>query len=246
MLINEPKPVFLWGRSLDEYRQMFLLSETDLKSKILGCGDGPASFNAEMHQLSHRVVSADPIYALTGEQIRRAFDESHQTILKHCLDRPRNITWSYFSGPEHLGETRTQVMDRFLQDFPSGRQQQRYVARSLPHLEFPNRSFDLALCSHFLFLYSKRFSVEFHLQAIREMCRVAREVRIFPLVRIDKKPKLSRHVKPVIRQLKKEGFDSEIIRTPYEFLRGGNTMLKITPQKTPPSPKPWLRRLFGA
>ncbi|HKV39847.1 MAG TPA: SAM-dependent methyltransferase, partial [Blastocatellia bacterium] len=30
-----------WGRSLDEYRLMFNLSERDLRSKIAGCGDGP-------------------------------------------------------------------------------------------------------------------------------------------------------------------------------------------------------------
>ena len=37
-----------WGRSLAEYRAMFALSEADLQRRILGCGDGPASFNAEM------------------------------------------------------------------------------------------------------------------------------------------------------------------------------------------------------
>ena len=35
-----------WGRTFDEYRAMFALSTTDLEGRILGCGDGPASFNA--------------------------------------------------------------------------------------------------------------------------------------------------------------------------------------------------------
>ncbi len=36
--------VIPWGRSLDEYRRMFLLSPDDLGGRILGCGDGrPAS-----------------------------------------------------------------------------------------------------------------------------------------------------------------------------------------------------------
>lgn len=35
-----------WGRSLDEYISMFQLSGKDLDAKILGCADGPASFNA--------------------------------------------------------------------------------------------------------------------------------------------------------------------------------------------------------
>lgn len=40
--------VIPWGRTLAEYRAMFDLSESDLCGRILGCGDGPASFNAEM------------------------------------------------------------------------------------------------------------------------------------------------------------------------------------------------------
>jgi hypothetical protein len=40
-----------WGRSLDEYRAMFALAEGDLQGRLLGCGDGPASFNAELTEL---------------------------------------------------------------------------------------------------------------------------------------------------------------------------------------------------
>ena len=34
-----------WGRNIDEYTEMFLLSDEDLKKRIAGFGDGPASFN---------------------------------------------------------------------------------------------------------------------------------------------------------------------------------------------------------
>ncbi len=34
-----------WGRNLAEYRLMFELSDEDMKKKIAGFGDGPASFN---------------------------------------------------------------------------------------------------------------------------------------------------------------------------------------------------------
>ena len=53
-----------WGRSLAEYRAMFTLSEEDLQKRILGCGDGPASFNAEMTASGKpTVTSVDPLYA---------------------------------------------------------------------------------------------------------------------------------------------------------------------------------------
>ena len=52
-----------WGRSFDEYCRMFLLTDQDLAGRIVGCADGPASFNAEATRLGTRVVSCDPIYA---------------------------------------------------------------------------------------------------------------------------------------------------------------------------------------
>ncbi|MCI5142695.1 MAG: SAM-dependent methyltransferase, partial [Candidatus Electrothrix sp. ATG1] len=38
------KEIVPWGRSFQEYVAMFALSEDDLGKRILGCGDGPASF----------------------------------------------------------------------------------------------------------------------------------------------------------------------------------------------------------
>jgi hypothetical protein len=34
--------VIPWGRSFDEYRRMFALTDGDLAARVLGCGDGPA------------------------------------------------------------------------------------------------------------------------------------------------------------------------------------------------------------
>ncbi|ENO8571916.1 SAM-dependent methyltransferase, partial [Vibrio parahaemolyticus] len=39
-----------WGRTLKEYELMFNILEEDKEKRILGCGDGPASFNAELTQ----------------------------------------------------------------------------------------------------------------------------------------------------------------------------------------------------
>jgi hypothetical protein len=58
-----------WGRTFAEYRDMFALSDADLNQKILGCGDGPASFNAQMTELGYSVVSIDPVYQFSAEQI---------------------------------------------------------------------------------------------------------------------------------------------------------------------------------
>jgi hypothetical protein len=74
------------------------------------------------------------------------------------------------------------AMNDFLADYAAGKAQARYIDAELPNLPFPDLSFDLGLCSHFLFLYTTQLGETFHQRAIREMCRVASEVRIFPLV----------------------------------------------------------------
>ena len=59
-----------WGRSFDEYQRMFALTDGDLGVRIIGCGDGPASFNAEATRRGARVVSVDPLYRWEVGQIR--------------------------------------------------------------------------------------------------------------------------------------------------------------------------------
>jgi hypothetical protein len=83
----------------------------------------------------------------------------------------------------------------------------------------------LCLCSHLLFLYSEQLSLEFHLAAISELLRVAREVRIFPLVQLN--GKVSPYVESVIENFSERGFSVNIETVTYEFQKGGNQMLRI-------------------
>lgn len=61
-----------WGRSYNEYLRMFVLTEDDLGRQILGCGDGPASFNAELSQRGGHIISIDPIYIFDVDQSKAA------------------------------------------------------------------------------------------------------------------------------------------------------------------------------
>ena len=78
MKLSEVVP---WGRSLAEYQLLFNLSEAELDLRILGCGDGPASFNSEMTAAGRRVISIDPIYAFSKEQIRQRVAETYEPII---------------------------------------------------------------------------------------------------------------------------------------------------------------------
>jgi hypothetical protein len=118
-------------------------------------------------------------------------------------------------------------LDTFLSDYESGKNDGRYIAGGLPSLPIESGKFDIALSSHFLFLYSAQLSAEFHLQALREMLRVAREVRVFPLLALDGAP--SPHMGFVTKSLESHGFRVEVRRVTYEFQRGGNEMLLIKP-----------------
>jgi len=133
-----------WGRSLDEYRGMFTLSEADLRGRLLGCG---------------------------------------------------------------------------------GRAEGRYLVAALPKLPFNNGEFDLALCSHLLFLYSAQLSADFHLASMLEMLRVAQEVRVFPLLDLDLQRSV--HLDPVIAELRSANFYAEIVDVPYIFQKGGGQMLRV-------------------
>src|SRR5262245_40926763 len=110
-----------WGRSFDEYRRMFALSQADLAGRVLGCGDGPASFNAEATALGYSVVSCDPIYAFAHGEIERRVQESYETVVRQVSEEAEHYVWDYFRDPHHLGECRLAAMRRFLADFKRGK-----------------------------------------------------------------------------------------------------------------------------
>jgi hypothetical protein len=207
---------------------MFDMSEHDLAANILGCGDGPASFNAEMSALGRSVVSCDPIYAFSKEQIAQRVEATYAPIVEQVRLNAQNYVWTDFRDPDDLGRHRLATMRAFLADFDAGREAGRYLPDALPELGFRDGQFDLALCSHLLFLYSEQLSLEFHSAAIRELCRVAREVRIFPLLALDCRP--SPHIEPILERMRQAGFAAELARVPYEFQAGGDRMMRISTQ----------------
>ena len=216
-----------WGRSFDEYRRMFALSEADLASRILGCGDGPASFNAEATRRGGRVVSVDPLYRFDAAQIRQRIDDTSAEVLEQARQNAHEVVWDdAIPDIEALQRVRLAALTTFLDDYEHGGRNGRYVVAGLPFLPVADGAFDLALCSHFLFLYSRQHDAPFHIQSMRELCRVAREVRVFPLLALGGQP--SPHVASVTAELADSGFTVTIERVPYEFQRGGNEMLRVT------------------
>ena len=224
--LNEIVP---WGRSYDEYVRMFALQEAELRLRILGCADGPASFNAEATRRGMQVTSCDPLYAFGAAAVRERIDATSPDVLEQTRKNAAAFVWNTIASVDELGIIRKAAMAKFLGDYdpaslerPSAR---RYVAAALPDLPFLDAAFDLALCSHFLFLYSDHLGAEFHTDAVRELCRVAREVRIFPLLALD--GERSPFVEDVRKTLTGSGIVVSLELVPYEFQRGGNQMMRI-------------------
>ncbi len=214
-----------WGRSYQEYLDMFALSESDLDKMVLGCGDGPASFNCIMNQKGKKVVSIDPIYQLNVKDIEKRIEETYLNVINQTQQNQDKFVWTKIKNVEHLGNVRMAAMKDFLNDFEAGKKDERYVYGELPVLPFADHQFDLSLSSHFLFLYNDNLSLEFHLQAINEMLRVSKEVRIFPL--LDVNAIRSSYVNEVITKYQNIDYYVEEVKVDYEFKKGGNIMLKI-------------------
>ena len=215
-----------WGRSKKEYMQMFNLSRDDLqRKKILGCGDGPSSFNAEASYDSANIVSVDPLYAYSRGEIMQRIDDVKEEVMEQVKAHADRFVWKNIPDIESLEIMRIEVMMEFLMDYDEGVEEGRYIAAELPKLPFKDDSFDLALSSHLLFLYSDHLDEAFHKASIDEMLRVSKEVRIFPLINLDNTP--SPHIDPVTAYLHEKGYDVEIIKTGYEFQKGADEMMVV-------------------
>ncbi len=205
---------------------MFALTPKELSASVLDCGGGPASFAAEMHRRGNCVVSCDPLYELSADKISKKIEETYPQILEATKKNVEHFVWAEFGTPEGLGEFRRATMRTFLQDFPEGLKDGRYRTAALPTLPFRDRQFDLALCSHLLFTYSDALSFQFHVDSIRELCRVATEARIFPLL-AQFGTEHSAWLAETIQRLEADNHRYEIIRVAYEFQKGGNEMLRV-------------------
>ncbi|MEZ5491131.1 MAG: SAM-dependent methyltransferase [Gammaproteobacteria bacterium] len=202
---------------------MFALTKSDLNKSILGCGDGPASANAEITALGGNIVSVDPIYQFSAAQIRSRIDAVYPQLMTRMEEDEKKYVWSTIKDVNQLGEIRMSAMETFLSDYESASEEGRYIPACLPDLPFRDHQFELALCSHFLFLYSEQVNLDQHIRGISELCRVAEEARVYPLLALD--GVISPHLKPVTDALAKAGVSVSLQPVGYQFQKGAVEML---------------------
>ena len=137
-----------------------------------------------------------------------------------------SYSWASIRDLNELAQIRMGAMDIFLDDYDAGKKSNRYIPAALPSLPFKANSFELALCSHYLFLYSDHITEEHHFLSIKELCRVAKEVRIYPLLSLSGEK--SKYVKSLLPKLRSHGIDTMFQKVAYEFQKGATEMVVLS------------------
>lgn len=209
-----------WGKNLNEYKRMFNFSESDLKKRIISFADGTSSFNSEMSKNNHNVISLDPIYQFEYRELKLWIDAMVGSTLYGSDAHELKNTKEF----EDIEKIRLQSIKDFMNDFPNGKIQNRYI-----YYEFPNKTvyddlyFDIGLCANFLFLYSQ-FGLDFHIKSIEEMLRLCKEIRIYPI--LDLTARKSCLLDEIINYFNPK-YLIEIVKVDYGFQNKGYEMLSI-------------------
>ena len=212
------------SRSFAEYQAFFALTANDLTRTVLDCSAGASGFAAVANARGGRVTAVDPAYGEGIASLAAVAGTSTATggaIVDRHEDR---FTWDWYGTRERRDELRRGALAAFLDDLRE--RPTTYVAGALPDLPFAGGAFDLALCSHLLFTWSDVFDEAWHEVALVEMLRVAREVRVFPLV-VQSTGDPVPFLPSVLDRLRASGYRAEVVDVPYEFQRGGRRMLRV-------------------
>ncbi|MBN1759539.1 MAG: hypothetical protein JW863_14515 [Chitinispirillaceae bacterium] len=100
---------------------MLALTAVELEKRILGCGDGPAGFNATANARGGDIISVDPLYAFSKEQIERRINETYENVIAQTrLNRDRFL-WNHFSSVDELGRVRMAAIREFFATYEEGK-----------------------------------------------------------------------------------------------------------------------------
>ena len=221
--------MFYWGLSYQNVVDMFALDTHDLGKRILDCMGAPSSFNPLAHEKKQQVVSCSDTYGSSKAELQIKMNEALRQTMMIIEENPDRFVNDAIGTPKKYEAKLKDNLKIFMRDYTDGVKQRRYLPESLPSLDYANCEFGLAICRHFLFVRNENFSVEFHLKSIKEMCRVAGEVRIFPLLNAD--GHVSDKLPLVMQALQEDGYDVEVRKVHYELQKSANAMLRVWQQE---------------
>jgi len=220
------RKLVLWGHDVDDYSEMFALSEQQLNSSLLELGCGPSAVNSQITERGGNIISCDKMFAKDKDSLQHYVDEVFDFMIDEVEKHQQLFQWGAYGSLEHFVAKRRQGIELFFKDFDQGKEQGRYIsAKKDDELPFADFSFEVALCSHYLFANLDNQDVDYHLRVIRELARVAKEVRLFPL--IDRDANVSQFLGPVLLGLQQQNFGVEVKQVDYNLQPKGNAMLRV-------------------
>ncbi|KTD51232.1 hypothetical protein [Legionella quateirensis] len=223
------RKLVLWGHGVDEYREMFDLSDNEINSKILEYGCGPSAVNSQITQMNNQVVSCDPLFVLDKDTLYSKSVMIFSQMAEEIKSEQEHFDFSRSGSFDKLLAERKVGFEQFFADYIKGKTEGRYLGVTDYHLPFADFTFDFALCSHYLFADLDDQTVDFHLNVIRELARVAKEVRIFPL--IDNDGQTSSFLGPVLLGLQQDNYGIEVREVAFHLQKSGNAMLRVWAQQ---------------
>lgn len=221
--VVEPSTLFL-GRTFAEYARMFDLDPATLRDRsVLDCPGGPSSFVAVLASIGGTCRAVDLQYGPGAETLESRCQDAIERTMAQLREKRDLFVLDEYGDVETRGRYLRAAAERFLADY--AHHPGRYLPGALPDVPFAGGEFDLVLSGNFLFLYDDRLDRDFHLAALRELCRVGGEVRVFPLSSLDRTR--SALVEPVVEDLRAEGYAAAFRSVPYEFQPGATEMLVV-------------------
>ena len=229
------RKLVLWGHHVDDYREMFDLTESDLNMRLLEYGCGASAVNAELKANTSGgtsfVTSCDPLFILDKLTLSTQVSLIFEDMVSHVKHDEDKFDFTHHGSFDALVALRRKGIVEFFNDYEKGKAEQRYLPVIDHSLPFDDFEFDFALSSHYLFADLDDQDVDFHLNAIRELARVAKDVRIFPL--IDRHGQASPFLGPVLLGLQQGDYGVEVRNVSYYLQPKGNAMLRVWAKQCP-------------
>lgn len=212
-----------WVYDFADYLQMFNLDTVDLEKKILDFPGGISSFNAQAHADHQQVISIDSIYKADFSTMQQDADAMLAKREQDMSAQQQEYLQSQIDIKE-IFTTWRQTVARFLQDYPSGYEQGRYVHIGSTTWPFQPHQFDIALCSDLNLYELDNLNLSL-LDIIKQLVRISKEIRIFPL--LSASGNIATDWGPVMLWLQEHNFGQEIKQIDFQQLCGSNAMLRI-------------------
>jgi len=216
-------PKLVEAFTYDDYIAMFDLDPTMLSRKIIEFPGCFSSFNATALQKNEHVTSLDPLYDLETPMLTNLIQQQAKLWETHVEMTTGNDD-AHLIAKEKYNRFQ-EASSIFLNDYSLDSEHKRYVAWDTENkLPFNEHSFQLALCSHWLF--KQKYSLQQVIDFIDGLCRVAGEVRIFPL--LTEKFEAPDYLGHLLANFQTRGYQISCKAIDFDKHEEGSAMLCIT------------------